>query len=301
MIADARFREGLSADCHHADRIVQAIRQQEMRTVWNKNNGSFAGEMFALARPKIANTTLWKVVQRMPKGALLHAHLSAMLPYNTLLSAVIDEKGMLFQTSNTVGTAEGRLKSQPTFLPPDPASVSQWANISSANYTGQIVTVTTAIEQFPGGEPAFRDFIMSKLVLAPEVAIQHDLGVDEIWRRFQPLFNTAGTMLTYEPVVRRFWRNLFDELARDRISWVEIRSGGSAGKLVESGASTSDDANGWEWWSLMEEELSYFKGKHNDTLQEDATLAPFYGARVIWADQRAKPTDQILASEFNSF
>lgn len=224
-----------------------------------------------------------------------------MLPYNTLLSAVIDEKGMLFQTSNTVGTAEDRLKSQPTFLPPDPASVSQWANISSANYTGQIVTVTTAIEQFPGGEPAFREFIMSKLVLAPEVAIQHDLGVDEIWRRFQPLFNTAGTMLTYEPVVRRFWRSLFDELARDRISWVEIRSGGSTGKLVESGASTSDDANGWEWWSLMEEELSYFKGKHNDTLQEDATLAPFYGARVIWADQRAKPTDQILASEFDSF
>lgn len=204
---------------------------------------------------------------------------------------------MLFKTTKTIGTAESRLASQPTFLPPNSATVSQWANVASANYTGQVVTVATAIEQFPGGEPAFREFIMSKLVLAPDVAIQHELGVDEIWRRFQPLFGTAGTMLTYEPVVRRFWRNLFEELARDRISWVEIRSGGSTGKLVQSGASASDDDNGWKWWGLMEEELAYFKGQHNDTLQKDATLAPFYGARVIWADQRSRPTDQILASE----
>ncbi|KXH28236.1 adenosine deaminase [Colletotrichum simmondsii] len=293
---DAKFRESLSADCTHADRIVQNIRQKEMKTVWNLNNGSFAGEMFALARPKIANTTLWKVVQRMPKGALLHAHLSAMLPYNTLLSSVITVEGMMFKTTKTIGTAEGRLASQPTFLAPNSATVSQWADIASANYTGQVVTVKSAIEQFPGGEPAFREFIMSKLVLAPDVAIQHELGVDEIWRRFQPLFGTAATMLIYEPVVRSFWRNLFEELARDRISWVEIRSGGAAGKLVQTGASASDDTDGKKWWGLMEEELAYFKGQHNDTLQTDATLAPFYGARVIWADQRSKPTDQILAS-----
>ena len=35
--------------------------------------------MFSLARERMEKTKLWKIVRKMPKGCLLHAHLDAMM------------------------------------------------------------------------------------------------------------------------------------------------------------------------------------------------------------------------------
>ncbi|OHF03937.1 adenosine/AMP deaminase [Colletotrichum orchidophilum] len=288
---DAQFRDGLSPACKQADRIVKKIREEDIKVHWNGSNG-FAGEMFPLARSKISNTTLWKIVKGMPKGALLHAHLSAMLPYNTLLSAII-KADMLFQANESLGTPEGRQRATVTFWPP--AYAVKNVDITSEDYKGQRVNISQAIVQFPRGESAFREFVVSKLVVPPKVATQHELGVDEIWRRFQPLFSSASTFFTYQPVVQVFWQNLFAELAEDKISWVEIRSGGSTSKLIKPDATVSDDVDGKQWWDLMVQELEKFSVQHNSTWQQERR-APFYGARVIWSDQRGKPTADILKS-----
>ena len=86
--ADHIFRQSLSPTAQRADDIVRQIRQYETDSYWrvagtpdDEYKERFAGEVCPLARPYIANTTLWKIVKRMPKGALLHAHLSARLPY----------------------------------------------------------------------------------------------------------------------------------------------------------------------------------------------------------------------------
>lgn len=61
-----------------ACRIVSRIRERERKAVWTKDMGKgfahstdeilYQGMMFNLAKGRMENTDLWKIVQRMPKG-----------------------------------------------------------------------------------------------------------------------------------------------------------------------------------------------------------------------------------------
>lgn len=60
---------------------MKKIRQYEMATRWRDEARSdiFAGMAFTRARESIHESILWKIVQRLPKGSLLHAHFDAMV------------------------------------------------------------------------------------------------------------------------------------------------------------------------------------------------------------------------------
>ncbi len=51
--------------------------------------------MFTLARDRMEKeSTVWRIIERMPKGALLHAHMDAMFDVDWLVEQVLDEKGL---------------------------------------------------------------------------------------------------------------------------------------------------------------------------------------------------------------
>ncbi|CAG8128225.1 unnamed protein product [Penicillium olsonii] len=292
---DHIFRQSLSPTAKRADEIVQAIRQYEIDNYWRvaatpdgQVDERFAGEPFPLARPLIGNTTLWSVVKRMPKGALLHAHLSAMLPYEKLLEIIIQTEGMEISVDQPVDTQEAKMNATINFSHNNGTVTTDEKKIDSADYTPNTqIPIKTAVDSFDGGEAGFIEFIKNKTTIPPEVSIRHELGVDEIWRRFQACFGPTDTMIQYEPVVRKFYQRLFEDLANDGINWVEIRSGGSSGKLVHDGDEEIDpdlDA----WWYVLVEEIENFK----------ATEAgkKFLGARIIWSDARGKSRAKITKS-----
>ncbi|KAF4264746.1 hypothetical protein CNMCM8812_000200 [Aspergillus fumigatus] len=292
---DHEFRQNLSTVARQADVIVQAIRQEEIDDYWRQygtfehpEDERFAGEMFPLARPYINSTKLWRIVKRMPKGALLHAHLSAMLPFGTILETILATDGMVITTSQPILDAESAENATVAFAHINTTIDTSVETISSANYVPNTpVSVQIAADQFPGGRQGFMDFMKSKLTILPQESIRHELGVDEIWRRFQACFGPADTMISYEPIVRTFYQKLFEGLADDGINWVEIRSGGSSGKLVHTGQEDIDP-NLDVWWNVMIEEIEKFqateKGKN------------FWGARVIWSDTRSKNREKITQS-----
>ncbi|CAG8152937.1 unnamed protein product [Penicillium salamii] len=292
---DHIFRQSLSPTAKRADEIVQTIRQYEIDNYWRvagTDDGEvaerFPGEPFPLARPLIANTTLWEVVKRMPKGALLHAHLSAMLPFEKLLEIIIQTEGMEILASQPLDTAEAKKNATFTFSHNNGTVSTEESRIDSADYTPNTqIPIKTAVDNFEGGQAGFVDFVKSRTTIPPDVSIRHELGVGEIWRRFQACFGPTDTMIQYEPVVRKFYQRLFEDLANDGINWVEIRSGGSSGKLVHDGDEEVDpdlDA----WWHVLVEEIENFK----------ATEAgkKFLGARIIWSDARGKDRTRITKS-----
>lgn len=293
---DHIFRQSLSPTAQRADDIVRQIRQYETDYYWrvagtpdDEYKERFAGEVFPLARPYIANTTLWKIVKRMPKGALLHAHLSAMLPYEKLVEIIIHTEGMMIASSQPVDTDDAKMNATITFshrnsTTPD----TQSPDIDSAEYVpGTKIPVTIAAANFQGGEAGFLEFIKMKTTVPPEESIRHELGVDEIWRRFQACFGPSGSMLEYEPVVRKFYQTLFSDLANDGINWVEIRSGGSSGKLVHDGQEDVDP-NLDVWWTVLVEEINKFKATEEGK--------NFWGVRIIWSDARGKNRAAITKS-----
>ncbi|RCI08393.1 hypothetical protein L249_8866 [Ophiocordyceps polyrhachis-furcata BCC 54312] len=279
---DQEFRLRLSPVAVRADSIVRKIRQYEIQHFWaaNDTRESFAGLMFPLARPYITKTRLWAIVRRMPKGALLHAHLTAMLPYRVLLEAVLHTPGMVVSASRSLDTDEARDGASIAFSHINTTTAAGNVAITSTDYVpGTPVFVQAAASSFPGGEQAFVRYAMSKLVISPEQATHHELGVDHIWRRFETLFGTAATLLSYEPIVRTFYRQLFARLVDDGVNWVEIRAGGVRKKLIRSGEQDADpDLD--VWWEVMQDEIRRFKGTEKGKR--------FWGARVIWSDHRGR-------------
>ncbi|KAF6816575.1 adenosine/AMP deaminase [Colletotrichum sojae] len=300
---DAKFRERLSGNCTRADRIVHNVRQEEWNTVWREGEGTYPGQMFGLARGRIATTMLWNITRRMPKGALLHAHLTAMLPFDKLLRIVLDTPGMHVRSSVSLATPTQRQTAKVYFKYinvdlPTTASIST-VSVNDPAYPsdgqGGWWPLQQAADAFPGGEASFSEFALSKMMIQPEDARRHDLGVDEVWQRFEPFFDQGGTMLEYEPIVRQFWGELFQELVEDRISWVEIRAGGSKGKLVLNGTNEPDPDDADIWWTVMQEELDSFKAARAESAGTDAdgSVDPFHGARVIYSQARGARKESI--------
>ena len=111
---DHDFRSTLSPVAQQAEAIVGAIRQYEIENFWRKpagieleDNERFAGEMFANAKPLIPSTKLWQIVSRMPKGALLHVHSSAILQFETIFNILLDTDGIVLTSSQDVSTELG--------------------------------------------------------------------------------------------------------------------------------------------------------------------------------------------------
>jgi adenosine deaminase CECR1 len=66
----------------------------------------YPGMMFVLAKERMEQTRLWKIVKKMPKGALLHAHMDAMVDFDYLFEALINEPGMHVHCLNGIATPE---------------------------------------------------------------------------------------------------------------------------------------------------------------------------------------------------
>ncbi|KAF4580353.1 adenosine deaminase family protein [Ophiocordyceps camponoti-floridani] len=138
-------------------------------------------------------------------------------------------------------------------------SASQSLNSEEARRNASIAFSTSTT--FASGTPITADEYVAILHVQaghlPEQATRHDLGVDEIWRRFESLFGTAGTLLTYEPIVRTFYRQLFSRLVDDGVSWVEIRAGGRRETRPRGEQDADPDLDAW--WELMQDEMERFK------------------------------------------
>jgi len=83
---------------------VDQIRQDEAKSTWNREvENKIANEfgatvhpgmMFNLAKDTMEKTKLWKIVKKMPKGALLHTHMDALVDLDWLIDALFTTPGM---------------------------------------------------------------------------------------------------------------------------------------------------------------------------------------------------------------
>lgn len=301
-IIDHDFRSTLSPVAQQADAIVGAIRQYEIENFWRKpagieleDNERFAGEMFVNAKPLIPSTKLWAIVSQMPKGSLLHVHSSAILQFETIFNILLNTTGIVITASQDVSTELSAENATLAFSHvSDFAADAKVANISidSPYYvSGTKVPAIYAAESFPGGRSAFIAFLMSKVAVTRDEVLRHDLGVDEIWRKFQACFDPAGSTMTYEPVIRKTYQSVFNAWVDDGITWVELRSGGSA-KLVPEGQDTPNPDLDF-WIRVLLDELQKFQATEKGK--------SLWGVRIIWADYRGLDRSHLLSSKSLNF
>lgn len=274
---------------------MSLIRQKELKEVWTKdfeedlaekNGGNlYPGMMFTLARDRMEKTVLWKIIEKMPKGALLHAHMDAMMDVDWLIERLFREPGMHISSSGPLNSAlaldTGSFEFEHLSKSPSSAST-MW---ESSYVEGSRVPILKAAQSFPnGGEAGFRSWLTSRSTITAAESLCHHHGGDAIWRKFGSCFVIIDSILSYEPIFRGAVRRLLKQLADDGIRYFEIRHVFRYKFRLEGKDVSEDDFR--EYCKILSEEIDIFKGTEAGK--------NFYGARLIWTELRFLPNREII-------
>ncbi|KAJ9616757.1 hypothetical protein H2200_000476 [Cladophialophora chaetospira] len=297
---DRTFKQSMSPMAKQAARIMASIRRRELQTVWtsefedslaDKNGGNFyPGMMFTLARDRMETTDLWKILEKMPKGALLHAHMDAMIDIDWLVDQALAEKGFCMLAPEGLSDKGKRTSSSLQFRYFPDAEIKKQKNVGSiwtAAYAANApIPIREAQRTFPDDETTFKKWLISRCTVTAEESLCHHQGLDAIWRKFQSTFLVITWMFSYEPIFRRAVQRLLGQLAADGITYVDLRIAFKF-EFRKQGQTSGQIGKFDDFFNVLGEEIDKFKrseaGKN------------FIGARMIWTAIR-KMDNRALAN-----
>lgn len=231
--SDASFRNSLSPIAQRACTIVDRIRQHETETVWTpkfeedlaqqSDRTFYPGMMFMLAKDRMEDTKLWNIVRKMPKGALLHAHMDAMVNFDHILAELLKMPGMHMSADRPLTNPDAKRNAELVFR--YRAQEQTDANVWEDGYTADKFELLTKVaDDYPdGGKGGFLVWLKSRCTLHLSDSVEQHHGVDAIWHKFMKCFVVVGSIIHYEPMWRIFLRRLMSVLKADGLSWAELR------------------------------------------------------------------------------
>lgn len=313
--SDASFRSSLSPIAKEACAIVDRIRAHEQQTVWGPDveetlaletgQAVFPGMMFMTAKERMESTKLWKIVRKMPKGALLHAHLDAMVEFDFVLDELLKMPNMHMSSDRPLDSPEALEQGTPSFRYRHKQVTDE--SIWDKSYTpDKFILLTKCADDFPGGRPAFLKWLKSRCTLSLTDSHEQRHGINHIWEKFVQCFVVTATMIHYEPMFRAFLRRLMSLLKADGVNWVELRQVISKTK-TKTQSSDSLIPRRFTWplnycrdqqeepesdyshmFQVIEEEVAKFKASEEGK--------GFWGIIMIWTSLRSSDTRPLIES-----
>lgn len=295
--SDYAFRQSITPLAKEACAIVARIRAEEHRTIWTneyeedlarqKGISYFPGMMFALAKERIEKTKTWEIARKLPKGALLHCHIDAMIDVDWLLEQALNTEGMAIMADKALSSAEAREQGVVTFRYTKEAKTEGGTIWTDQYVPKMLVPASKAADGFPqGGRTAFKTWLADRMTITLEESQGHHHGVNNVWEKFASCFQSIGSILFYEPIFRAALRRLLPELLEDGIRWVDFRCA-FVFDFRLSGCQTP--TKGYQdFFRIFGDELANF--------QATDIGKSFWGARFIWTTVRIFNKKRIVQS-----
>ncbi|XP_021177862.2 adenosine deaminase 2-A isoform X1 [Fundulus heteroclitus] len=219
---------------------------------------------FFKAKPLIEKSSIYKLLQKMPKGAALHIHSSSLVSAEWLVKNVTYRPHcyICFTWDNSV-----------RFLFSNRQPFPRW----DCFYWQLLESLRARIEDNVG----FDNSLMQHLTLFTEDPDGEYPNQDVVWEKFEKAFIAAAGLVTHAPVLRDYIYQGLEELHKDNIMYLELRSGLS--RTYELDGAIHDKT-----WTLkmFKEVTSKFKETHPE----------FFGARVIISVHRALSVSEVRAA-----
>lgn len=222
-----------------ADAILQRLKKMDVKNVYDaaKPRTGYAGQRhkrrpgdhFLSNVELIEKTHVFRVAQRMPKGAHLHIHFNSCLQPEVLLDVA---RGMdrMFIWSNMPLTPDDdylnyeRCELQFSILPPEREDP---GNLFHASYTPkQTMQFRAFLAAFPPDypyAPTAYAWLRRKLLFNEDDAhdkLQTSYGA---WQKFNGRTRMMKGLFNYESAYRTYTRALLEDFVRDNIQYAEIR------------------------------------------------------------------------------
>ncbi|KAF4578917.1 hypothetical protein EYR36_000726 [Pleurotus pulmonarius] len=285
---DRRLRRDSSRESSEvelkADKVVRDIRAAEAVSVWWAEHPDiphpFPGMEFLTGKSVIVKTEIFKILSKMPKGGLLHAHLDATVDVKCLLSLAYKHPALHIRVPEAVHAA-----SIHTLLPEFKAFPKQEHSevLELAQSPMQWVQLSKARETFPaelGGAQGFDKWLTASMMINPSEAYGTHNTVAKIWQKFTNTFSVASCLTRYAPIFRDYVREFLLTSIADGISYVEPR--------INFRHRFMDDVDGnecvphREWLVMFDEVLKEVK----EDMQKQGREDEFIGAKIIYTTLR---------------
>lgn len=155
--------------------------------------------MFSLSKTRMESTKLWRIVRRMPKGSLLHAHMDAMVDFDFLFSVLLETPGMHILSDLPLSSPDALEAAAVKFRFFKAARTE--GDIWTDGYVAQTpILLTQAADAFPdGGRPGFLKWLYSRATISRTEAIEQHHGVDHVWRKFCKSNHPTPSSPQYKP------------------------------------------------------------------------------------------------------
>ncbi len=285
--SDYAFRQSITPLAKEACAIVARIRAEEHRTIWTndyeqnlarqKDISYFPGMMFTLAKERIEKTKTWEIVRKMPKGALLHCHIDAMIDVGWLVEQALNTEGMAIMADRALCSVEAREQGVVTFRYTKKTKMEGNAIWTNQYEPNALVPAAKAADGFPqGGRTAFKAWLASRMTITLEESQGHHHGVDNVWEKFASCFQSVGSILFYEPIFRAALQLLLPELLEDGIRWVDFRCAFVFDFRLSGCETPTKDYQ--DFFRIFRDELANF--------QATDIGKSFWGGRFIWTTVR---------------
>lgn len=219
---------------------------------------------FFRAKRLIEQSAVFRLLQKMPKGAALHVHDFSILRMDWLVRNVTYRPHCHFCV-----TRRGALKfrfAHPT--PPPPAECSEWVLLEK--YRQELQNVTE-----------FDEGLLRNFTLETENPEETYPNRDVLWSKFQTIFVSLSGLVSYAPVFRDYVFRGLQEFCQDNVLYLELRA-----KLLPV-YELNGTTHGPEWVvETYRDVASLFAREHPG----------FIGMKIIYSDHRLKNLSLITES-----
>ncbi|XP_013859700.1 adenosine deaminase CECR1-A [Austrofundulus limnaeus] len=249
----------LTAAEQKLDARLRQLKEQEMSAA-----RFLPAVHFFRAKPLIEKSSIFKLLQKMPKGAALHIHSSSLVDVEWLVKNVTYRPHcyVCFTWDNSV-----------RFLFSDRQPFPRW----DCFYWQLLETLRAKT----GDCTEFDNGLIQHLTLFTEDPEGEYPNQDVVWEKFEKAFVAAAGLVTHAPVLRDYYYQGLEELHKDNIMYLEVRSGLS--KTYELDGTVHDKS--WTL-SLFQEVTEKFRKDHPD----------FLGAQIIISVHRALSVSEVRAA-----
>ncbi|KAF8635817.1 hypothetical protein AX15_000017 [Amanita polypyramis BW_CC] len=270
-----------------ADELVRNLRVYEASTIWKEESESiphpFPGMEFLTGRSIIIRTRIYQILSKMPKGALLHAHLDATVDPEIVLKLALKHSAMHICVPDVVTTQNVRSVC-PTFKALPESEYADGPGLTDQSYNpNTFVTIQKARATFDvslGGPDGFDKWVCSTLTINPTEAYGTHNTIEKIWKKFQSTFIVSGGMIRFVPIFTEYIREFFKSSIKDGISYVEPRLNFMQKYMV--GADGQQNVPHREWLLIFERVLKEIKAE----LKRQGREGDFVGAKIIYSTLR---------------
>ncbi|KAK4873084.1 hypothetical protein RN001_015113 [Aquatica leii] len=180
------------------EKVVNAFLMEHKRQEYQNPRLFLPSMHFFDAQPLIEKSTVFEFIKLMPKGAALHGHTTALLSSDALYN-------FTYEDNLYACTVNNRLKLK--FMQNSEDKHCQWR----------------LLKDLRKNNSSYDEWVRSQMTLVTDNPKKKYPNIDTVWEELENIFVTVGEMITYRPVMEKYFYQALRELHEDNVMYLEFR------------------------------------------------------------------------------